>query len=394
MTATLTDLLWPVDPAAFSRTYFDRKPVYLQAGNGAGSARREMLSWDRLAAALAVRSHWVGDRAQMILNSRPIDPEHFLETPTFPNEIRAADPAKVANFLAMGASLVANGLEDVDAGVRDVCVVLSRAFGARTGANAYASSGGIQAFASHCDLHDVLAVQTEGRKRWRIYRYRADHPVAQIEGPDAQTIIDRAKGPVLLDLVMEPGDALYIPRGFYHDAIAEPGRSLHLTFSILPATGRMVLSALEQIALVDPAFRAYLPDVSANGGDDLREALTGLAYRLAEMARSPAMLTAIAQRQGWQQVRSRGTDLNTLPELRWFARTARGADVTDGMLRSATGTWELHGLDDAADWLISKPLFADRELAARFPWHSADRLHALIEQAQRMGLCAPHRPEL
>ncbi|WP_204265387.1 JmjC domain-containing protein, partial [Enterobacter hormaechei] len=83
-------------------------------------------------------------------------------------------------------------------------------------------------------LHEVFAIHCVGEKRWRIYANRAENPLAPLEGDDAQARIDAAKGPVLMDVTLRPGDVLYIPRGYFHDALASSAESLHLTIGIAP----------------------------------------------------------------------------------------------------------------------------------------------------------------
>src|SRR4029079_8490190 len=196
---------------------------------------------------------------KLILNSRPVLGEHYLDE-AHADRPKLADPRKVQLFLNMGASLVGDHVEEIDSSVRQAAAMLSEQFAATTGANVYCSFEGIRAFASHCDLHEVFAVQLEGEKTWQIYENRADAPVEALDGPDAQATIDRAKGPVMMTVQMQPGDLLYIPRGYFHDALASTSASLHLTFGVAPLNGRYLFRLLEQEAIKSPKFRSYLPD--------------------------------------------------------------------------------------------------------------------------------------
>jgi hypothetical protein len=63
---------------------------------------------------LAIRSHWSEANLKLIMNSRPIFPELYLdEFETADGRIRRAVAAKVDVFLSMGASLVANSVDEV-----------------------------------------------------------------------------------------------------------------------------------------------------------------------------------------------------------------------------------------------------------------------------------------
>ncbi|MCG7637607.1 MULTISPECIES: cupin domain-containing protein [unclassified Alteromonas] len=65
---------------------------------------------------------------------------------------------------------------------------------------------------AHIDQYDVFLVQGKGRKRWRVgkpadYKEVFPHPkLRQIEGFDP-----------VIDVVVEPGDVVYVPPGWPHD---------------------------------------------------------------------------------------------------------------------------------------------------------------------------------
>jgi hypothetical protein len=72
----------------------------------------------------------------------------------------------------------------------------------------------------HSDFQCALMVQLEGRKRWRLWklpdiwlpvRYR------HIRGRDDGDIVDKEwLGEPYMDVILEPGDVLYVPRGCLH----------------------------------------------------------------------------------------------------------------------------------------------------------------------------------
>ena len=75
-------------------------------------------------------------------------------------------------------------------------------------------------------------VQVEGTKRWRVYAPRsADEALPRFSSPNfAQEEI----GEPVADLTLRPGELLYLPRGYIHQAESSDSDSLHLTLS----TGR------------------------------------------------------------------------------------------------------------------------------------------------------------
>lgn len=390
------DFLAPVPTASFLEASYDRTPLHIPAEGEAGERRRALLPWSRLNALLGIAGHWREENIKLILNTTHLPPDHYLdEVATRGGMVWRADPAKIESLLALGASLVADAVEDASPELRQVTAMLGTQFLGTAGANVYCSFQGLQAFHSHLDLHDVFAVHCEGEKVWRIYRNRAPDPVEQFQGSDAQAAIDRAKGPVLMEVRMRPGDLLYIPRGYYHDALASSEASLHVTFSVARHTGRILFRILEELAMRDAPFRAYLPDGRADGGALLAERIDSLAARTAELMRTPAFRDALLGKQLELAKPFRELALPERPRPEFFARSQRPWRI---VMRDAGATlaWEggeaLLGVMEApARWFLSQSVVSFQQLAAHHSQHGEPALRELVQLLQRAGLAAPHR---
>jgi hypothetical protein len=120
--------------------------------------------------------------------------------------------------------------------------------------NMYVTARGMRTSAPpHTDRQDVLVVQMEGAKRWRVFSPPTDgnvkpnaDPFARGKGLDnlpLHTLVEGAEGrlgcELLLDVITREGDILFIPAGFPHttdtvdnDDDAKYDASIHLTFNI------------------------------------------------------------------------------------------------------------------------------------------------------------------
>ena len=184
---------------------------------------------------------------------------------------------KVLGLVADGATLVLQGLHRnwpplVLFGSR-----LSAELGHPVQINCYLTPPQNQGFAPHYDTHDVFVLQVAGRKRWLVHRPVLTDPLPGQDWEQHRAAVTaRAAEPPLLDLVLEPGDALYLPRGFVHSAVAQGETSIHLTVGVHPVTRHALLTHLLAEAAGEPSLRASLP----LGGDLANEA--GLAEQLRE----------------------------------------------------------------------------------------------------------------
>lgn len=104
----------------------------------------------------------------------------------------------------------------------------------------------------HTDRHDVFAIQIHGTKHWRVY-----DPV----GGDPSVPLSERVGEPLVDRVLNPGDLLYIPREYPHEALtSQDSASLHLSVAVHPTRWRdLMLEGLKTVLDTDPRFSEPLP---------------------------------------------------------------------------------------------------------------------------------------
>ena len=98
------------------------------------------------------------------------------------------------------------------------------------GCNAYLTPPGAQGFSPHWDDIDAFVLQVEGAKRWRLYA--PTDPRHVLPRHSSRDFARAELGECVLDVVLRPGDLLYMPRGTVHEAQSLPdAHSLHLTLS-------------------------------------------------------------------------------------------------------------------------------------------------------------------
>lgn len=370
---SLADLIAPIPLEVFQAQHADRAPLHVPAD--ARRSKAALLAWDEFNRLLDQRSIWTAQTLKVIFDGTPVPPSLYCtETRVRGGRTLRPDPAKVQVLAAQGASLVADDVQFLHPPVRALMQPLSRAFSGSVDANVYCSFGGVQAFGTHYDTHHVFAVHTEGEKVWRLYSNRAEAPETfPVDSPESRRLIAQARGQVLREVTMRPGDVLYLPRGWYHDARASSEASLHVTFSVTPLNGRALLRALEDLAPSDPAFRAFLPSAEGDGGAALGAHLTELAARLGDLARDPRALEEIARVQ--QRLVPRGDDY-ALPRraaLTFFEPTGTPPPTVEG-----PGA-------EALAWAMTQRRLALEDMLAQFDYIAPDAVRAAVEAAERAG---------
>ena len=147
-----------------------------------------------------------------------------------------------------GFTVVLNGIEGRSPIIGSMCRQLENDFQHRIGANIYLTPRGAQGARPHIDSHDVILAQMHGTKRWRIATELTPADQVRREGRDSVEIREAQ------EWLLQPGDALYIPKGFAHAGVADDAASLHLTFGITVLTWADLLIESIRIRARDNTF--------------------------------------------------------------------------------------------------------------------------------------------
>ena len=153
-----------------------------------------------------------------------------------------ADPKDVWSNFASGCTVRLLCPHLHSDSVHSLLSTLELEFGCMVGSNAYLTPGGdSQGFAPHYDDIEAFILQLEGRKRWRVYPPPNKAETLPRFSSRDYTEEDMEGTAPVIDTVLEPGDILYMPRGWIHQAHTPPsrggagdgGHSLHLTASAM-----------------------------------------------------------------------------------------------------------------------------------------------------------------
>ena len=391
------EIMAPLGAERFFAEYEGKRPLHLK---GAADKFAEVMTWAKLNDLLGQATIWSEGSLLLFLDREPIAPARYCETGLSRDDrkpVLRPDPEKVKGFLRRGATMATNWIDHLSAGLTAFSAALEEALLGRVQANLYVSSRRRQGLASHRDRHDVYAVHVEGTKTWYVYEGRSLVPTAHPMFKTSRAEDEEAKGGLLMEVKMEPGDLLYLPRGQYHDALADEGGAMHIAFGVTYPNGLDVLSLLQDRAVAEPLFRTELP---RPGGTDaehaMLERLAGLREGITRLLADRGTLARIRALQlGFHHSR----DSYNLPEL--FEETAedryrvRDKDMRlveqggrFGLVRkgSRAATEVPPQVSRLVGWVLERQEFARSELAAAFPERAADQIDQLLRDLATMSL--------
>jgi len=215
------------------------------------------------------------------------------------------DRGAVADLHRRGATIILNQAHQFDPALARLCRGLEHTFSSHVQTNVYLTPPSAQGFRTHYDNHDVLVIQVEGEKAWRLYDKPVDTPYRG-EGFESGK---HDPGELREEFLLKAGDCAYVPRGLMHDAsTAGEKPSLHVTVGLITRTwADLMLEAISEAALRSPELRRSLPAGFAHAGFDRTAARAHFAT-LAEALARDVQLDPALDLMVDTFIRSRGAD--------------------------------------------------------------------------------------
>jgi hypothetical protein len=236
-----------------------------------------------------------------------------------------------------------------------------------TQVNAYITPPDSSGLVPHYDDHDVLVLQIQGSKSWHLY-VGADRPAREIQR-DTEKAVALESLPIPMELLLEAGDVLYVPRGRVHAAQTHAEPSVHLTVGIhAPTVLMLAIGALHSQSFRDDRLNARLPprhlddrDLEATVRDLVRDAIAEVDDSAA-LADGLGLLADVLVRRGTCPPVGKIASANAIDGQTWVVKHqplyAHVKTVADGVTLQFAS--------------LSINAAADHEDAMRFVAHSVE----------------------
>ena len=204
------------------------------------------------------------------------------------------------NEINKGAAVVLEGMDLLDAGINDFVSRLDESLPCvLSNAEVFFSQQDNEAYEGHCDADDVLVIQLEGRKTWNLYTPQ------QRRYAGIQNLSEDQLGPVMQEVTMRPGDALYLRAGVPHRCVTSAPYSLHMSFDLVDNTPQVQ-------EITQEATNQY-----AHACEPPYAPLTGVVDRY----------VSILQSEGFQQALTEATDYKRQEILNFRKMLGRTSSV-------------------------------------------------------------------
>lgn len=242
---TLEELVAPLTEAEFLACLRERRLVQVRSASDDGYSR--LLTWQGLQQLMQLGVYPRRDYFRVLKESEAAPTERWLVGGKI-------DLVRLEECLRDGFSIIFNHLEEHVPALGALCQSLSAHLLENTSVNAIVSTGAEGALRLHFDFEDLIILQLEGRKRWQIFGPPVLNPVRRM----AKVPAPQGASPIF-DEVLEPGDFLFVPAGYWHHCQTLSGRSIHIgIFLIPPCSWDAARAATADELLAEEPFRVPL----------------------------------------------------------------------------------------------------------------------------------------
>lgn len=284
-------LIHPIDPATFFQKYWEQQSCVISRQRPDYYAG--IFSWQDLDTLIRFTGIRYADFKVSKLGedlSTQLKDKGFIDPNTSPS------PYEFYHAYNQGHTLCLFHLQEHWPAIATLCRNLEKYINHPANVNLYLTPKSSQGFPPHFDTHDVFVLQLSGTKLWRTYDSHWDLPLLEDARRLPLEVLREKLNSPIHEVELKPGDLLYIPRGFVHEAKTLDSSSLHLTLGI-------------------PVFRWV---------DLIKEALTSITQQNVEF-RKAIPVSFLHQDDAKQQIKNQLLDL-----LKTFAHTA---DIEDAVNR-------------------------------------------------------------
>lgn len=221
------------------------------------------------------------------------------------------DDAKVGfdeamRYYADGCTLLLRYAERAHPGLKALSDDFAQAFHTPVDIQCYCTPEGAQAFLWHYDVEEVFILQTKGAKAYEI-RPNTVHPNPTLESIPEDLGYERERTPLKVAALIQEGDWLYIPSGWWHIARTQ-SESMHISVGLMPVSNLKLFEFLRDYLCQSDVWRMRLPLFLKDADEEKRYFESVLAALSSKLAKALASEDAREQLLRWLKdpARSRG----------------------------------------------------------------------------------------
>lgn len=244
-------IIHPISIEEFFNDYYEKKPLHIARNDT--SYYYSFLSLQEIDSYLQLKQAF-SPNVKMAFQGKEVSPFLFCD---HDNKVAAfkANPKKMFELFKLGYTIKYDKLHQTYPPLAEKVSALENELGIKIRTSLYLTPENSQGYGVHTDRHDVLALQINGTKIWKVKFSEEILPSVY----DGRVLLSNWEDGVQ-EIQLKAGDFFYCPRGLAHAVYTADESSVHYTLGFQPIYGYKALSVIADIAYENPFFRKALPN--------------------------------------------------------------------------------------------------------------------------------------
>lgn len=278
MIRDLSWLLHPFDRRAFLNEYLEKNPLVVH--RDMPTYYEDLFRWNDAELLLADGPPWLQVSAWLADEELPAWRYSRRQSLDHVDVRTGLDHVAIRRLLyEEGATLRVRNIQELRQPVRSLLCALEGDLGCATDADLLLAASGAKAKSPAYATHDVWLLQVSGMQLVRVYA-----PVVKLPlGTQGRVTWDCGSQHILFERSLNPGDLVYVPRGFPWTTLESSGSQAVLSLSLYhPTWTRFIMDALYTQAKREPAWRDgyFTSDMAGASVEDKQSQLYQIRQQL------------------------------------------------------------------------------------------------------------------
>jgi len=246
-----SEIIAPYSVEEFFNEFYEKKPLHIKRDNP--NYYHELISPEELDLYLQLKGTYASN-VKVAINGEEISPQKFSKQVSNISPYNA-DPKKLFSLFQTGHTIKYDKLHQTYPPLALKISQIEQELEFKLRTSVYITPPNSQGYGMHTDRHDVLALQINGRKFWKVANSEEVLPSHYLEPID----VNWQDAENIETLEISAGDFFYCPRGLAHDVYTKEKSSTHFTIGFKPIYRYQLFDQLSKEAYNDEFFRYSIP---------------------------------------------------------------------------------------------------------------------------------------
>ena len=244
-------IIHPISVEEFFNDYYEKKPLYI-ARNSA-TYYHTFLNLPEIDSYIQLKQTF-SPNVKMAFEGKEVSPLLFCDND---NDVAPfkANPQKMLALFKQGYTIKYDKLHQTYPPLAQKISALENEIGIHIRTSLYITPEDSQGYGVHTDRHDVLALQLNGTKVWKV-KFSQELLPSKYFTPIAVNWAEEG----VQEIHLKAGDFFYCPRGLAHDVFTKEKNSTHFTIGFQPVYGYHLAEHLKEMLYHNVFFRKAIPN--------------------------------------------------------------------------------------------------------------------------------------